>query len=123
MILCTGQVYATLQKHRETAGIRDTAIIRLEELHPFPWQEVQDNLEKFVNAKTIVWAQEEPYNGGAWQYIRDRLETIVRRSNMHRDRRILYAGRESAAATAVGLKTLHEIQLKKLLEDAFSIGE
>ena len=60
VILCTGQVYATLQNHRETAGIRDAAIIRLEELHPFPWQEVQNSLERYPNAKTILWSQEEP---------------------------------------------------------------
>lgn len=121
VIFCTGQIYAALQKHRDTAGIRDTAIVRIEELHPFPWQEVQENVEKYPNAKSLVWAQEEPYNGGAWQYVRDRFETILCRMGIHRDRRIVYAGRPTAAATAVGVKSMHENQQSKLLEDAFSV--
>jgi 2-oxoglutarate dehydrogenase E1 component len=123
LVLCTGQVYAALRKHREIEGIRDTAISRIEELHPFPFTEVQRNLNLYRNTKTIVWAQEEPYNGGAWHHVRDRIETILRRSESHRDCRILYAGRPQSAAVAVGIKSLHEAEQKKLLEDVFSTHE
>lgn len=122
VIFCSGQVYVALQTHREKAGMRDTAITRLEELHPFPWQEVQHALMQYPNAKSIVWAQEEPRNGGAWQYVRDRFETIFRQTDVYREQRILYAGRPTAAATAVGIKSMHEEQQQKLIEFAFSVS-
>uniref|UniRef100_L2FAL8 2-oxoglutarate dehydrogenase, mitochondrial n=1 Tax=Colletotrichum fructicola (strain Nara gc5) TaxID=1213859 RepID=L2FAL8_COLFN len=89
VILCSGQVYASLHKHREAKGIKDTAITRIEELHPFPWAEVKENLDSYPNAQTIVWCQEEPYNGGAWQYMRDRLETAASESENHKFSRIV----------------------------------
>lgn len=121
LILCTGQVYASLDKHREATGIRDTAITRIEELHPFPWAELQRNLDLYPNVKAIVWAQEEAYNGGAWHYVRDRIDTVLRSSDVHRNHRVLYAGRPVSATTAAGLKYLHAEQADKMLKDAFSV--
>ncbi|OHW93440.1 alpha-ketoglutarate dehydrogenase complex subunit [Colletotrichum incanum] len=121
VILCSGQVYAALHKHREAMGIKDVAITRLEELHPFPWAEVKENLESYPGAETIVWAQEEPYNGGAWQYMRDRLETVARESEVLGDKRILYAGRGTGAAAATGSKKIHQQEEEKLLADAFGV--
>lgn len=123
VILCSGQVYATLHKHRQTQGIRDCAITRIEEIHPFPWADVKANLEKYPNAKSIVWAQEEHYNGGAWHYIRDRLDTVLAKTQNHRGRRVMYAGRGTSASTAAGLKSLHASEEERLVLEAFSTKE
>ncbi|KAF5013618.1 hypothetical protein FDECE_379 [Fusarium decemcellulare] len=123
VILCSGQVYASLVKHRASQGLRDTAITRIEELHPFPWREVKANLDKYPNAQSIVWAQEEHYNGGAWHYIRDRLDAVLRESEHLSPRKLLYAGRAPSASPAAGFKKLHEAEERKLLENAFSIQE
>lgn len=119
VILCSGQVYASLHKHREAKGIKNTAITRIEELHPFPWAEVKENLDSYPNAQTIVWCQEEPYNGGAWQYMRDRLETVALESENHKFSRIMYAGRGTGAAAATGSKKVHQAEEGRLLADAF----
>ncbi|KAJ5000608.1 2-oxoglutarate dehydrogenase [Colletotrichum sp. SAR 10_66] len=119
VILCSGQVYASLHKQREAKGIKDTAITRIEELHPFPWAEVKENLDSYPNAQTIVWCQEEPYNGGAWQYMRDRLETAASESENHKFSRIVYAGRGTGAAAATGSKKVHQVEEERLLADAF----
>lgn len=119
MILCSGQVYAALHKYRESKGIKNVAITRIEELHPFPWAEVKENLESYPNAQKIVWCQEEPYNGGAWQYMRDRFETVIENSSVLGGKKIVYAGRGTGAATATGSKKVHQAEETKLLEDAF----
>ncbi|OBR15093.1 Oxoglutarate dehydrogenase [Colletotrichum higginsianum IMI 349063] len=121
VILCSGQVYAALHKHREARNIRDVAITRVEELHPFPWAAVRENLESYPAAETVVWAQEEPHNGGAWQYMRDRLETVTGESDTLRGRRIVYAGRGTGAAAATGSKKVHQREEERLLEDAFGV--
>ncbi|KXH67500.1 oxoglutarate dehydrogenase [Colletotrichum salicis] len=119
VILCSGQIYAALHKYRNARGIKDVAITRIEELHPFPWAEVRENLENYPSAQTIVWCQEEPYNGGAWQYMRDRLETVVGNSNVLEGKKIVYAGRGTGAAAATGSKKVHQDEEARLIEDAF----
>lgn len=121
VIICSGQIYATLQKHRASAGLKNVAITRIEELHPFPWAEAKANLDQYPNAKSIVWAQEEHYNGGAWHYLRDRLEAVLRQSENHSERRVLYAGRGPSASTAAGLKSLHASEEDQLVYDAFNV--
>ncbi|KAH6984546.1 thiamine diphosphate-binding protein [Ilyonectria sp. MPI-CAGE-AT-0026] len=123
VIICSGQIYASLVKQRVTLGLRDTAITRIEELHPFPWREVKANLDKYPSAQSVVWAQEEHYNGGAWHYIRDRLDAVLRKSDYLAGRKLLYAGRAPSASPAAGWKKIHEAEEKKLLEDAFSVQE
>jgi 2-oxoglutarate dehydrogenase E1 component len=67
-------VYVALHKHRADQGIKDVAITRIEQLNPFPWQQLQENLDMYPNAKTIVWCQEEPLNAGAWSFTQPRIE-------------------------------------------------
>ncbi|KAI6750486.1 hypothetical protein HG530_014767 [Fusarium avenaceum] len=117
VILCSGQVYASLIKRREDQGLRDTAITRLEELHPFPWREVETNLQKYPNVKNIVWTQEEPYNGGAWHYVRDRIDAVLRKSAHLSSRRLLYSGRGPSASPATGLKKIHQAEEENLTAD------
>ncbi|KAJ5374864.1 Dehydrogenase E1 component [Penicillium concentricum] len=123
VILCSGQVYAALLKHREANGIRNTAITRIEQLHPFPWAQLKENLDSYPNAKDIVWAQEEPLNAGAWSYAQPRIESLLNATEHHHRRHVLYAGRAGSASVATGLKAVHLKEEQELLEDAFSIHQ
>lgn len=106
-LICTGQVYAALLKHREAHKVDDTAIIRVEQLHPFPWAQLRDELDKYPNLKEIVWTQEEPLNAGAWSFVQPRLDTIIRNTQHHSDKYVKYAGRNPSASVATGLKGSH----------------
>ncbi|KKA21746.1 Oxoglutarate dehydrogenase (succinyl-transferring) [Rasamsonia emersonii CBS 393.64] len=123
VILCTGQVYAALVKHRESLGIRNTAITRVEQLHPFPWALLKENLDSYPNAKNIVWAQEEPLNAGAWSYVQPRIETLLNETKYHNRRHVLYAGRPPSASVATGIKAMHVKEEQELLEEAFSVHQ
>lgn len=119
VIYCTGQVYMALEKHRETCGVTDTAITRIEQLHPFPWQQVRDNLEQYPNASDIVWCQEESLNDGPWSFARTRLETIFDTTGKHQGRRLRFAGREATPSVATGYSQEHHAQEAALLKEAF----
>ncbi|KAF7618975.1 hypothetical protein AFLA_000618 [Aspergillus flavus NRRL3357] len=123
VILCSGQVYASLLKHREANGIRNTAITRIEQLHPFPWAQLKENLDSYPNARNIVWAQEEPLNAGAWSYTQPRIETLLNETEHHNRRHVLYAGRSPSASVATGLKGVHLKEEQEFLEEAFSVHQ
>lgn len=123
MILCSGQVYAALTKHREAHGIRKTAITRVEQLHPFPWAQLKENLDSYPNARNIVWCQEEPLNAGAWSYAQPRIETLLNSTEHHNRRHVMYAGRAPSASVATGLKAVHLKEEQELLEAAFSVHQ
>lgn len=123
VILCTGQVYAALQKYRETNNIRDVAIIRVEELNPFPFAQLKATLDQYPNAGTVVWAQEEHYNGGAWHHVRDRISTVLKKTEHHTQRPVVYAGRAVSATTATAKKQVHLEEEEALVRDAFSVSE
>lgn len=119
VILCSGQVYAALTKHREANNIRNTAITRVEQLHPFPWAQLKENLDSYPNARNVVWAQEEPLNAGSWSYVQPRIETLLNATEHHNRRHVLYAGRAPSASVASGLKSVHLKEEQEFLEDAF----
>lgn len=123
VILCTGQVYAALHKYRAENKIDNVAFTRLEQLHPFPWEQLRENLDLYPNAKTIVWAQEEPLNAGAWSYTQPRIETLLNQTQHHHRKHVMYAGRNPSASVATGLKASHYKEEQDLLEDAFSVKQ
>jgi 2-oxoglutarate dehydrogenase E1 component len=123
VIICTGQVYAALVKHREQIGAKDVAITRVEQLHPFPWAQLRDNLDSYPNAETIVWAQEEPLNAGPWSFVQPRIETLLNQTQHHDRRHVMYAGRNPSASVATGLKAVHQREEKELLEMAYSVTQ
>ncbi|KAL3489369.1 thiamine diphosphate-binding protein [Aspergillus germanicus] len=123
VIMCTGQVYAALLKHREANNIRNTAITRVEQLHPFPWAQLKENLDSYPNARNIVWAQEEPLNAGSWSYVQPRIETLLNATEHHNRRHVMYAGRSPSASVATGLKSVHLKEEQELLQDAFSVHQ
>lgn len=121
VILCTGQVYAALVKHREQNNIKDAAITRIEQLNPFPWAQLRDNLDMYPNAKNIVWCQEEPLNAGAWSFTQPRIETLLNNTKHHDRKHVMYAGRDPSASVATGLKASHLKEENDLLKEAFSV--
>ncbi|KAF7938517.1 uncharacterized protein EAE98_000855 [Botrytis deweyae] len=123
VILCTGQVYAALSKYRADNNIKDTAFTRIEQLNPFPWQQLKENLDMYPNAKTIVWCQEEPLNAGAWSFTQPRIETLLNNTQYHDRKHVMYAGRDPSASVATGLKASHTKEEAKLLETAFSVTQ
>ncbi|KAF3481418.1 2-oxoglutarate dehydrogenase E1 component [Arthroderma uncinatum] len=123
VIMCTGQVWAALTKHREANGIKNTAITRIEQMHPFPWQQLKDNLDSYPNAKDIVFCQEEPLNAGSWSFMQPRIETLLNQTVHHNRRHVLYAGRNPSASVATGLKASHIKEEQDLLNDAFTVHQ
>lgn len=116
-------MYAALVKHRAEQEITDTAITRIEQLNPFPWQQVKENLDSYPNAETIVWCQEEPLNAGAWTFTQPRIETILNVTEHHNRKHVMYAGRNPSASVATGLKANHIKEENELLEMAFSVEQ
>jgi 2-oxoglutarate dehydrogenase E1 component len=114
VILCSGKVYYDLLTKRREENIEDIAIIRIEQLYPFPYDELQQALAKYTAAKEVVWCQEEPKNQGAWFILRDRLLACLQKGS-----ELTYAGRASSAAPAVGYPALHKKQQSDLVNDAF----
>lgn len=123
VILCSGQVYAALHKYRTENKIDNVAITRVEQLHPFPWQQVKENLDSYPNAKTVVWAQEEPLNAGAWTFTQPRIETILNQTQYHDHKHVMYAGRDPSASVATGTKSSHTKEEQDLLEMAFTVKQ
>lgn len=118
VIFCSGQVFASLHEHRQKHNIEGAAIVRIEELHPFPRDHMQRTLDQYSEARDILWCQEEPYNSGAWYYMRDRLERILSRHEGQEPRKLRYAGRPSAAAVATGSKKVHAREEADLISEA-----
>jgi 2-oxoglutarate dehydrogenase E1 component len=113
IVFCSGKVYYDLLKVRRKENLKDVALVRIEQLYPFPTEEYEAVLRKYPNARELVWCQEEPQNQGAWYNIRHRLQET---SAGRRD--VLYAGRAPAAAPATGLSKLHEAEQNTLVEAA-----
>jgi 2-oxoglutarate dehydrogenase E1 component len=110
-VFCSGKVYFDLLKARRKEGLRDVALVRIEQLYPFPSEEYQAILNRYANLREVVWCQEEPQNQGAWYQIRHRLQEFVRRP-------VLYAGRAPAAAPATGIGKIHEREQQALVSAA-----
>jgi 2-oxoglutarate dehydrogenase E1 component len=115
VVLCSGKVYYDLAKHREQKGLDDTAILRVEQLYPFPHKAFATELKKYPNATDIVWCQDEPQNQGAWFFVQHYIH-----ENMLDGQKLGYSGRAASASPAVGYSHLHQEQQKALVEGAFS---
>jgi 2-oxoglutarate dehydrogenase E1 component len=113
VVFCSGKVYYDLLKARRKENLKEVALVRIEQLYPFPTEEYEAVLKKYSNAREIVWCQEEPQNQGAWYNIRHRLQ-----ESGGVKREVLYAGRAPAAAPATGLSKLHEVEQALLVEAA-----
>jgi 2-oxoglutarate dehydrogenase E1 component len=115
VIACTGKVYYDLVKKRLEKELTDVAILRVEQLYPFPHKAFAAELKKYPNATDIVWCQDEPQNQGAWFFVQHYIH-----ENMASAQRLGYSGRAASASPAVGYSHLHQEQQKALVEGAFS---
>jgi 2-oxoglutarate dehydrogenase E1 component len=114
VVVCSGKVYYDLVKKREEKGADDVALLRVEQLYPFPHKAFSAELKKYPNATEVVWCQDEPQNQGAWFFVQHYLH-----ENMADGQRLAYSGRAASASPAVGYSHLHQEQQKALVEGAF----
>jgi 2-oxoglutarate dehydrogenase E1 component len=115
IVFCSGKVYFDLLKARRTEALTGVAVVRIEQLYPFPAVEYAAVLARYPNAVDLIWCQEEPQNQGAWFQIRHRLQEYAGGS-----RDVHYAGRASAAAPATGLARIHEAEQRELVQTALT---
>ncbi len=115
VIACSGKVVHDLIKFRDERKAWDVAIVRVEQLYPFPHKSFAAELKRFPNATEIIWCQDEPQNQGAWFFVQHYIH-----ENMLDGQKLGYAGRPPSASPAVGYAHLHQEQQKALLEQAFA---
>lgn len=116
VVFCSGKVYFDLLESRTVHEIDDVALIRLEQIYPFPIVEYAEVLASYENVREVVWCQEEPQNQGAWYQIQHRLQ-----ESLSDEQHLFYAGRASAAAPACGIFKVHLQQQQALVEAALGI--
>jgi 2-oxoglutarate dehydrogenase E1 component len=116
IILCSGKVFYDLQNKKIQDKKEHIAIVRIEQLYPFPYDDLEECLKKYKNVEEIVWCQEEPANQGAWFSHRHRLQRVLDRLDSGKE--ISMVSRPPAAAPAVGMMKLHLEQQNNLIEEA-----
>lgn len=116
VIICSGKVYYDLLQERRKREQEDVAIIRIEQLYPFPADEVAEIMKDYQHVKDFVWCQEEPQNQGAWYSSQHNFRAAIPKGA-----ELTYAGREASAAPAVGYLSEHNKQQQKLVDDALTI--
>ena len=119
LIMCSGKVYYDLLTKRRNEQREDTIIVRVEQLYPFPEEDLAEAIAPYKNLKKVIWCQEEPMNQGAWYCSQHHMRRVA---SAHQKGLFLeYAGREASASPACGYPSMHAEQQEKLLNDAFNI--
>jgi 2-oxoglutarate dehydrogenase E1 component len=111
LLLCSGKIFYALEKERVERDRGDVAIVRVEQLHPFPAAELSEIFRRYAGATQIRWVQEEPKNQGAWQFVAPLLRALD-------SREIGYVGREEAASPATGSYKIHQAEEAAILDEA-----
>ncbi len=119
LIMCSGKVYYDLLEKRRNEGLDNTAIVRIEQLYPFPEEDLSGEFAKYKNLKYIVWCQEEPMNQGAWYPSQHHMRRVA--SAYSSALELQYAGRVASASPACGYPSMHAEQQEQLLQDAFEV--
>ena len=117
LVLCSGKVAYDLMEARDQAGDRNTAIVRIEQLYPFPSEPLVARLKRMANLEEVVWAQEEPRNGGYWSFVEPYIEQCLAESGL-KPRRPVYAGHSDSASPATGLAKRHAGEQAVLIAEA-----
>jgi 2-oxoglutarate dehydrogenase E1 component len=118
LIFCSGKVYYHLLEERDSRSIKDIALIRLEQLYPFPDKELDEILSRYPGLESAVWCQEEPMNQGAWYSSQHHIRNAVKRHDSKLD--LIYAGRDGSAAPASGYMSVHLDEQKKFIDEALT---
>jgi multifunctional 2-oxoglutarate metabolism enzyme len=114
-LLCSGKVYYDLVAERKKLADKQTLILRLEQFYPFPKKQIADQLGRFAGVTDVCWVQEEPRNQGGWCFVEPRL-----REMLGENQKLRYAGRAPSASTATGSHTIHQMEQRRLIKEAFS---
>ena len=120
VVLCSGKVYYDLLAERREKGVKDVALVRLEQLYPFPGRSLPPLLAQYRNAE-VIWCQEEPENMGAWTFVDRRIERVLSALDVAAKRPV-YVGREEAASPATGLAKAHAAQQASLVHRALDLA-
>lgn len=113
LIFCCGKIYYELLEKRRESKLKNIAIVRIEQLYPFPKEACKQIINSYPHAKEIVWCQEEPENQGAWRTMQPYLAALL-----EKDQRLSYAGRLASASPAVGYHAVHEREQEELVTQA-----
>jgi 2-oxoglutarate dehydrogenase E1 component len=122
LVLCSGKVFYDLADARDAAGDKNSTIVRVEQIYPFPAEALVKRMARMKNLETVVWAQEEPKNNGAWFFVEPLIEECLKEAGTG-PARAVYAGRPASAATATGLARKHAAQQKALVAQALGHEE
>lgn len=115
IICCTGKIYYELLDMRSQYDLGSVPIVRIEQLYPFPFDQLTAAFSGFKNLKKILWVQEEPQNMGAWHFIRPRLKSV------HSKAEVQYVGRKHSGSTAEGSGKAHQVEQERILDEAFGM--
>jgi len=118
LVLCSGKVYYDLLERREAAQLDHVVLIRIEQLYPFPWRLLREELGRYPNVNEFCWCQEEPQNQGAWYAMRHKFEELIGEEN-----KLIFTGREPLSAPAVGYASVHVQQQASLVAQALGLDE
>jgi 2-oxoglutarate dehydrogenase E1 component len=116
LLLCSGKIYFTLDAARKKTPMEDVALVRVEQLYPYPKAELQAILAKYRNVTEVGWVQEEPKNRGAWTFMSDRLQPMLPETTV-----LNYYGREESASPAVGSKRINDQEEAEIISRALDL--
>ncbi|CAA2929928.1 2-oxoglutarate dehydrogenase E1 component [Arsenophonus endosymbiont of Bemisia tabaci] len=118
VVLCSGKVYYDLLQQRREKKQKNIAIVRIEQLYPFPHKDLETTLKPYAHVRDFVWCQEEPLNQGAWYCSQHNIREAIPKGLL-----LSYAGRPASASAAVGYASVHQEQQKALVDDALKINK
>jgi len=122
LVMCSGKLYYELASERKKRGLQnEVAIVRLEQLAPFPFDLVMREIRRYPNAE-VLWAQEEPMNMGAYLHVQPRIQRCIEAESGNVPVRIKYAGRPTMAATATGFGQVHAAEQASLIDEALTVS-
>jgi 2-oxoglutarate decarboxylase len=113
LLLCSGKVYYDLVEARKSSGLKNVAIVRMEQFYPFPQTRLREVLARYSHARQLVWVQEEPKNMGGWSFVEQRLENLLPACE-----RPIYVGRAASASPATGSYSIHQAEQAQLVSEA-----
>ena len=120
LVMCSGKVFYNVLERRREAGLRHVAIVRVEQIYPFPEEEIRAILKRYPKATEICWAQEEPRNQGSWFFMLSRRHLA---GCIQRKHKLIYAGRDYSASPAAGYLNVHTSQQRALVETALGLDQ
>jgi 2-oxoglutarate dehydrogenase E1 component len=115
LLLCSGKIYYALLAARRDRQVDWASLVRVEQLYPFPFRELEALLARYPEVRDVYWVQEEPWNMGAWHFVEPRLRRMLAA-----DRRLSYVGRAEASSPATGSYKIHQQEEAELVNRAFA---